>query len=189
MFLNNRRAHVLTVVATLLTFFGSAALADIVQVQIDGIDGGSMKVRETKGAIDVLAWSWGTSLPSSSYVGAGASRTSGTPASQALTFVHNIDKATPQILRKLFEGRPIPRARLLVMRPAPTPAPYLIIEMEDVIIGSIETAGGDTQDQATETVSLGFAKVKLTYYTIDAKTGDSRPEPSTAWDYETQRSY
>lgn len=187
MFLNSKHALVLAVIATLMTSFGSEAFADIVQVQIDGIDGGSTKVRETKGAIDALSWSWGTSMPGSSY--AGASRTSGAPDPQPLTFVHHVDKSTPQLLRSLLEGKAIPRARLLVMQSATNPAPYLIVEMENVIIRSIVTGGADTEKRPTETVSLDFAKVRLTYFTIDARTGDLRPEPSTSWDFQTGTKY
>jgi type VI secretion system secreted protein Hcp len=111
--------------------------------------------------IDVLSWSWGMSQ--SHTHGTGAGRAAGKVAFDNLTFNHYLDKASPVLMRLCSSGDHIPQADLVMRLAGGKQLEYLKIKLEEVLISnvSISGAGGD---KATESVTLGFAKVKLDYF-------------------------
>src|SRR4051812_30059996 len=75
-----------------------------------------------------------------------------------------VDKGTPNLMQAVISGKQFGKATLTCRRAGGDAAvPYLVIEMEKVIITSHTLGGSGGQDQFTENLSLKFAPDKKTY--------------------------
>jgi len=112
-----------------------------------------------KDEIEVLSFSWGvTSLTGPGAPGAAA----GKPVFQDLSITHNIDKASPLLLKACATGLHLKEATITHRKAGKGQQEYLIIKMNDVIITGVQHGGGDG-GTSSETVNLTFAKVDLEY--------------------------
>jgi type VI secretion system secreted protein Hcp len=110
-----------------------------------------------KDEIEVLSFSWGVMNPASFLAGGGAG--AGKVTFQDLSIVHNIDKASPLLMKACATGQHLKEATITHRKGRQE---FLIIKMNDVIITSVAHSG--TNDQpGSENVSLTFAKVDLEY--------------------------
>ena len=79
-----------------------------------------------------------------------------------LSFVHNIDKASPLLMKACATGAHLKEATITHRKAGKGQQEYLIVKMNDVIITGV-THGGSSGAGGSETVSLAFAKVDLEY--------------------------
>ena len=115
-----------------------------------------------KDEIEVLSFSWGVTnaIPPGGGGGGGA----GKATFQDLSFVHRIDKASPQLLLVCATGKHLPDATITHRKAGKGQQEYLIVKMNDVIVTGVVHSGNAEQPDATsETVSLAFAKVHVEY--------------------------
>ena len=112
-----------------------------------------------KDEIDVLAWSWGVSNPTSMASGGGGG--TGKVSFQDLHFTHYVDKASPNLLKMCATGEHIKEATLTQRKQGKGQQEYLLIKMTDVMVSSVQNGGSG--DQVSENFSLAFAKVDLEY--------------------------
>jgi type VI secretion system secreted protein Hcp len=112
-----------------------------------------------KDEIEVLSWSWGVSNAGSQRGGGGAA---GRASFQDLSFTHNIDKASPELLRGCATGQHLKEATITHRKAGKGQQEYLIVKMNDVIITSVRNGDTDAGPHV-ESVSLTFAKVDLEY--------------------------
>src|SRR5215204_7689183 len=112
-----------------------------------------------KDEIEVLSFSWGVANPADfKSPGGGAGR----PTFSDLIFAHNIDKASPNLLKACATGTHLKEATITHRKPGKGQQEYLIIKMSDVIVTGVslaDTSGG----ASSETVTMAFAKVDLEY--------------------------
>ena len=159
------------------------ASADEIFVQIEGIEGESTAIGGPA-AITAVAWNWGMTHESSTL---STSRYSESRADvQTLTFTHYLDRASPKLMEYCLTGRMIPNARLLLRQSGGKGAPYLVIELKNVIVASVETSGGNAPGRPMEEVSLAFGQVKISYTQTDSY-GKSMGEIEFMWDLEAQK--
>ena len=147
------------VVATGVMASGSPALASDMFLKIGNIQGESQDAKH-KGEIDVLSWSWGQST--------GAARTRRGPVptacAQDLSFVKEIDSASPALIMLGVTGDVVPDAKLTVRSSGENAAEYLILQMTNVSVPSFQTGGSAGQDsKLTEQVVLHFESMKGEY--------------------------
>lgn len=110
-----------------------------------------------KDEIEVLSFSWGvTSLSAPGAPGSAA----GKPSFQDLVITHNIDKASPLLLKACATGMHLKDATITHRKSGKGQHEFLIIKMNDVIITGVHHGSGETP---SETVNLTFAKVDLEY--------------------------
>src|SRR3954454_15495468 len=96
--------------------------------------------------IDVLAWSWGASQSGTMHVATGGG--SGKANVQDLSITKWIDKASPNLMQAVISGKQFGKATLTCRRAGGDAAvPYLLIEMEKVIITTHSLGGSGGQDQ------------------------------------------
>src|SRR5215510_5671585 len=114
-----------------------------------------------KDEIDVLAWSWGVSNPTSMASGGGGG--TGKVSFQDLHFTHYVDKASPNLLKMCATGEHIKEATLVQRKQGKGQQEFLVIKMSDVMVSSVNEGGAGASDAPTESVSLAFAKVALEY--------------------------
>jgi type VI secretion system secreted protein Hcp len=127
----------------------------------------------------IESWSWGESNPG--YVGVPTSEKANF---QDLSVTKRVDKATPKLMLACASGQQITSGTLVFTTRAPGTdnEPYLKYELKDVLISSFQHGGGAADGSLpTESVSLNFSKIEMTYFAVDAAGGD--PMPITeGWD-------
>jgi type VI secretion system secreted protein Hcp len=110
-----------------------------------------------KDEIEVLSFSWGVTN-SAKIKGGGAGKATFTD----LSFLHGIDKASPNLLRACATGAHLKEATITHRKAGKGQQEYLIIKMNDVIITGVALADSSVV-AGSETVSMAFAKVDLEY--------------------------
>ncbi|MFH1350717.1 MAG: type VI secretion system tube protein Hcp [Pseudomonadota bacterium] len=132
-------------------------------LQLEGIEGESEDKRHT-GWIEVLSWSHSFSQMAASVRGSSGATVEKANHSD-LSITKYIDKATDDILSKLWNGDMINKASLKLYRADATtnqPVDYLTIDMEKVIVSNYSISGGGG-DLPLENLSLNYGKVTYTY--------------------------
>lgn len=175
--------------AVMALFLGApTAQSDEIFVQIDGIDGGSAKRMDLKGAIDVSAWQWSVSQPTATSLITSDRYSPGRAQVNAIMFQHQIDYATPKLYEAVFTGKSFASARVLVFRNITDRAPFIILTMRDVLVSEIGSSASENA-QPMESFSMVFRKVELEYFMTDARTGEMRPTAPVKWDIEANTKY
>lgn len=115
-----------------------------------------------KDEIDVDSWTWGATNPGSMARGGGGG--TGKVDFSDLSFVHRLDKASPNLWKACSTGEHIKEAKLCSAKQGKGPQDFLIVKLSDVLITSVnvsETNGAGSVPM--ESFSLQFAKVDLEY--------------------------
>ena len=109
--------------------------------------------------IDVLSWSWGVSQAGTTSSGgvAGAGKVS----FNDLHFTHNVDKASPLLMKACATGQHVKEATLVSRKAGKGQQEYLIVKMSDVLVTGVQPSGAG--EHPTESVSMKFAKVDFEY--------------------------
>ena len=136
-------------------------------IKIDTIPGHS-EIKGFEGQIQLESFSWAmqqtTSFGSSSGGGAGKVNLGD------MTFVHNVDKATPKLMIACCTGAHLKDAVLTCRKAGGESAvDFLKITLTDVIVSSVSPSGTNNGDTPNETVSLAFAEYKVEYQEQDNK--------------------
>jgi len=131
-------------------------------LEVDGIKGESTDDKH-KGAVTVLAWSWGLSNSGTFHTGSGGG--SGKANFQDISVTKYVDLASADLAYSCASGKHIPKAVFIVRKAGESPLEYLTFQMEDILVTSISTGGSGGEDRFTESVTLNFAKVKMEYWT------------------------
>jgi type VI secretion system secreted protein Hcp len=134
-------------------------MASDIFAKIGDIKGESLDSKH-KDEIEVLSFSWGVTNTGAKGFGGGGGE--GKATFQDLSFVHNIDKASPVLMQACATGTHVKEATITHRKAGKNQQDYLIIKMNDIIITGV--TDGDTSGQGgSETVSLAFAKIDLEY--------------------------
>jgi type VI secretion system secreted protein Hcp len=134
-------------------------MASDIFAKIGDIKGESLDDKH-KDEIEVLSFSWGVTNPANIKAGGGGGASKATFTD--LSFLHSIDKASPNLLKACATGAHLKEATITHRKAGKGQQEYLIIKMDDVIVTSVALA--DSSGVAgSETVSVAFAKVDLEY--------------------------
>jgi type VI secretion system secreted protein Hcp len=147
-------------------------------LEIEGVEGESAD-KAKKGAIDVLAWSWGASQSGTMHAGSGGG--AGKVSVQDISVTKWIDKSSTDLLLHVCNGEHYPKATLTCRKAGGEALEYLVITMEEVMITSLSTGGSGGEDRLTENVSLNFANFKIKY-SEQAGTGGDSGGGEIGWD-------
>jgi type VI secretion system secreted protein Hcp len=134
-------------------------MASDIFAKIGDIKGESLDAKH-KDEIEVLSFSWGVSNGAGPVAGAGAGQRKAT--FQDLTITHNLDKASPLLLKACATGAHLKDATITHRKAGKGQQEYLIVKMNDVIITGVSHGGG-SGESPSETITLAFAKVDLEY--------------------------
>lgn len=147
-------------------------------LELEGEITGESQDKDKKGAIDVLAWSWGMSQSGSFHTGGGGG--AGKANFQDLSVTKWIDNASAILMLYTANGDHFPTAKLTVRKAGKTPLEYLVIDMKKVMITSVSTGGSGGEDKLTENVTLNFAEVEVKYKE-QKEDGTGGPEKIFKW--------
>ncbi|MDR5817922.1 MULTISPECIES: type VI secretion system tube protein Hcp [unclassified Caballeronia] len=128
-------------------------------VDIDGIDGESPDAMHPR-AIQASSWNWDIRQNAANTSGSGGGASKATVGD--LTFIHQIDRASPNLAVYCFNGTRIRQVKLTLRKAGGVPFEYFRITLGDVVITHVSPAGGGSM--AIETVSLSFTTMKQEYF-------------------------
>jgi type VI secretion system secreted protein Hcp len=133
-------------------------MASDIFAKIGDIKGESQDSKH-KDEIEVLSYSWGVTNSAKIEAGGGGA---GKATFTDLSFLHSIDKASPNLLKACATGAHLKEATITHRKAGKGQQEYLIIKMNDVIVTGVALA--DSSGVAgSETVSMAFAEVDLEY--------------------------
>jgi type VI secretion system secreted protein Hcp len=134
-------------------------MASDIFAKLGDIKGESLDSKH-KDEIEVLSYSWGVTNAGSMSHGSGGGE--GKATFHDLSFVHNIDKASPVLMQACATGTHLKEATITHRKAGKGQHEFLVVKMNDVIVTGV-THGGSGDSGHSENVSLAFAKVSLEY--------------------------
>lgn len=142
------------------------------------IEGGSVRPGDV-GCIDVMAWSWGQSVPIA-IGGGGGTPTVGNPSLQDFSFTKSVDASSENFFGRLVTGTPFKGVVEYKQyqdcgTSCQAPEPYLTINFRDVWISSF-SHGGSSGSQPAENLSLSYVEVSYCYRPILKDTTLGSPQ-------------
>ena len=133
-------------------------MASDIFAKLGDIKGESQDAKH-KDEIEVLSYSWGVTNAGSMAHGSGGGE--GKATFHDLSFVHNIDKASPVLMQACATGVHLKEATITHRKAGKGQQEYLVVKLNDVIVTAV-THGG-SGDGHSENVSLAFAKCAVEY--------------------------
>ena len=150
-------------------------------LEVDGIPGESTDAKH-KGAIDVLAISWGVSQ-------AGAPSTGGGGAGKAvfddLLVVARTSKASPLLWLACASGKHLKSAVLTCRRSGKSPVEFMKITLSDVLVASYELDGSE-EEAPLDQIGFAYAKIETHYTPVDP-TGKAQAPVKAGWDLKANK--
>jgi type VI secretion system secreted protein Hcp len=142
-------------------------------IGMEGIKGESKDAKH-EGEIEVLSWSWGVTNLAPRVAGK-VGGAAGKASSSDLFFSHRIDLASPSLINACASGRHLKEAIVTVQKAGPKPQPFLVINLYDLIVKSVETGVDTLQNSITENVALSFTRMEFVYneLNLDGTLGSS----------------
>ena len=149
-------------------------------LKLEGVEGESTH-QDHKGEIALVSWGWNASNASSVTSGSG----SGTGKAQAgeLSFVHNYDKASPVLAKKLAQGVHFGSAVLTARKSGDGQKDFLKVTMKEVFVTGIAPSAG-SDGAIAEHVSLSYGSIEFAYKPQDDK-GALGGEVKFSWNTKT----
>jgi type VI secretion system secreted protein Hcp len=143
-------------------------MAQDIFIKINGIDGESQDSNH-KNEIEVSSWGWEVSQQSNMHAGSGGG--AGKATVEDLAFDHQMDRASPNLMKYCLTGKHIDQAVLTVRKAGGNPLEYLKITMKDVLVTKVHPSGTNADNGIHEHVRLSFAEVKQEYVVQNAQGG------------------
>jgi len=147
-------------------------------IKIDTIDGES-KDKAHPNEIQLESWSFGASQSGSMAMGGGGG--AGKVSFEEFHFNHKVDKSSPKLFEALVTGKHLKDATFVLRKAGANPVEYLKITLSDVLVSSYSTGGSSGESVPTESISLNFAQIKMTYLEQDEK-GSAGAATEFGWD-------
>lgn len=148
-----------------------------IHIKIDSIPGMS-EHKDFEGQIQVESFAWGMSQTTS--FGKSTGGAAGKVDVADLSFVHQLDKASPKLMIACCTGQHIKDAVLTCRKAGGTAGvDFLKITLTDVLISSVHPSGSTDGDTPSESITLAFAEYKVDYQEQDNK-GAKKGGPVTA---------
>jgi type VI secretion system secreted protein Hcp len=152
-------------------------------LKLEGIEG-EATAKGVEKQIEIYSFSWGASNPTT--VSSGSTGLSAGKASiSSFNIMKRTEKSSPTLFSKCCSGTHIPSAVVSIRKATGDGGqkPYLTYTFTNVLIESIQWSGsGGGDDTPTESVSLAFAKVEISYQEQDSKGGSVGNAVRASWD-------
>lgn len=144
-------------------------MAQDIFLKLTGIRGESRDASHPD-EIDVLAWDWLVTQPSTMRSGIcdGAEKCRGND----LTIEHYVDRSSPILMLHCLKGKHIDNAVLVMRKAGGTPLEYLKITMDEVLITRIGSTANLNMAWPREEVQLSFARMRQEYVIQNARGGN-----------------
>lgn len=127
-------------------------------IKINGIDGESKDAQHLN-EIDVITWTWEIKQNSAMFSGSGGG--AGKATVSDLSFIHQFDKASPNLAKYCFTGQHIDKVTLTMRKAGGAPLEFSRITMYDVVITQVTPIVA--AEICRETIGLSFSTIKHEY--------------------------
>lgn len=114
-----------------------------------------------KEQIEVFSWSFGVQQTGSMSVGSGGGQ--GKASFSDFSFMHAMDKASPNLMKACATGKHYPDAVVTARKAGEGQKEYMIFKFTDVLVTNVTPGGSNGGDAIQESVSFQFSKVELEY--------------------------
>ena len=128
-------------------------------LKLAGIAGESQDAQH-KGEIDILGWSWGVA---EAQPAAGAGVAAPKPNFHQLSVQKVVDLSSAPLLATVAKGSRIATGTLTIVRTGAAPETFLVLNMKDIAIASINMAESQAENRPTETIALVFGQIDFEY--------------------------
>jgi len=142
-------------------------------------------LKPATGWFEIFSFSWGASNPTT--VGThGKGLAAGKVSVSSFNIMKKTDNASPQLFGYCCNGQHFGKAQVVMRKAAGESGKQMIFvqyDFTDVMVESIQwsgSSGGD--DTPTESITLAFGMVKISYFLQDTKTGASSAGNTGSWD-------
>jgi type VI secretion system secreted protein Hcp len=154
--------------------------------KLEAIKGESLDSKH-KDEIDVLSFSWG--LVNTAPPAGGGGGASGKPTFHDIAFVHNIDRASPLLMKACATGTHIKTATLTSRKAGKQQHEYMIFKFYDLLITGVALGGAAGQPETgAETVTMSFAKMEF-QYTLQKADGTAGGNVAFRYDLKTNKTF
>src|SRR5579859_4373087 len=149
-------------------------------LKLDGIDGESEKDGHVKD-IELFSYSLGASNPTSVSFGTGSG--AGKVDISSLSMQTQVAMQTPKLFLFCCSGQHVAKGKLTVREAGggDKPLEYFTLDMEECFIDSVSWGGAAGGGKPSESISMSFKKITVTYWPqkADGSLGDKIP---VGWD-------
>jgi len=152
-------------------------------IKYDGVDGEAQD-KDHKNWSDLLQFSQGITQPGGGATG--PTRRRGDVILDDIQCVKELDKASPKIAEAVCKGKVFPKVEIHVTASTTDAGrvTYYAYELKNVMVTSYNIGGdGQAESVPTETFSLNFEEIKVTYTECDA-AGKSKGNVAYEWKVE-----
>jgi len=130
-------------------------------LKLDTIDGESQDSTHTN-EIQILSFSTGWANQGSGNVGMGSGTSKVNPSD--FSFTHYVDKASYGLFNAVCTGKTVGSAKITIRKAGgDSPVEYLVYDLTEVFVSSVQTSGSDGGGLAIESFSLNYAACTITY--------------------------
>jgi type VI secretion system secreted protein Hcp len=150
-------------------------------LKIDGIDGETSDAKH-KNEMEVLSFSWGVTQAITGTVSSSGTFTGQRCDMSPLVIQKLFEKASPKVAQACAAGDHFASAVLTLCRAGGDKQPYMEYKMSDVIISSYQVAGVGEGGLPTESFSLNYGKIEMTYTQIGTDGKATGKVGSVGWD-------
>jgi type VI secretion system secreted protein Hcp len=151
-------------------------------LKLAGIAGESQDAQH-KGEIDILGWSWGIAEAQGA---AGSGVAAAKPNFHQVSVQKLLDLSSAPLLAAVAKGSRIATGTLTIVRTGAAPETFLVLNMKDIAIASVNMAESQTQNRPTETIALTFGQIDFEYTEFLAN-GAKGTTNSFKWDIATNQ--
>jgi type VI secretion system secreted protein Hcp len=130
-------------------------------LKLDGVEGES-QAKGHENEIEIFSFSWGASNPSN--VGRGTGSGAGKVDISSLSLQKQVDNASAKLFQQCCAGKHFATGTLTVREAGgDAPVEYYVADMTEVFIDSVSWGGAAGGGKPSESVSISFATIKITY--------------------------
>lgn len=153
-------------------------------LKLDGVDGESTKDGH-ENEIEVFSFSNGASNPSSVAFGTGSG--SGKVDLSSLSLQKQVDKASPKLFLYCCNGQHIATGKMTVREAGgDSKVEYYVYDMQELFIDSISWGAASGGGKPSESVSMSFKQLQITYWTQNAD-GSQGDKVVSGWNVGTNK--
>lgn len=152
-------------------------------LKIETVDG-EVQAKGMEKSIEIYSFSFGASNPTSVKSSGGQGLSAGKVEISSFNFMKKLDKTSSNLFQACCTGKHFPKATLSLRKAGGDAGQAVFLEyvLTQVFVDTVQwsgSTGGD--DTPTESVSFSFAKIELTYNTVDEK-GKAAKAGQAGWD-------
>ena len=157
-------------------------------IKIGDIKGGATDEKH-KEWIDVLSFSWGTSLADGGRMaGGGAMTQAGKATGAPVQITKPVDKGTPLLYQACASGQHIGEVLVEFTTGGARDLKYLTVKMTDCLISSVQHGWSTGGTDHSENITINYSKLWLTMQPVDPLKGTALGgKVETSWDFSAQK--